>query len=1108
MHELVVGPAGSGKTRRCVERCLAALAGRRPVLYLVPNRDEELQLHRRLLDAVPAEGLFLPGVERFQGLVRRILDRAAPGWEPRDPLARRLHVERLLRAADAGALGAGARTAGFAVLLDRLLAELDDGGVAPADLAALAGRLPRPRDRERVAALARLQAALRDEAEPALDAGAALRRACEILEAEPGQLTGEDGARPVLVVDGFSNLTPLQVRLLDALVAAADEACLALCLDPADLDAGEPRPPFERLRTLARRYAGRPDWRVTRLGAPRRYAAPVLAGLAARLFRADGAGGLDAGDGLQELVGATPRDEAEGVARELRLALAAGTPPSRVAVLARDDRMVDLLAGILEREGIPFHARRDVPLARLPLADLALTLLDWAADLGPVTDLPRRLRGGYTDLDDAVLAGLQRAARERGAPLGVDWDAFLDEARAARGGSARDGAAPPDGRAPGDAGAGDGSAGDAAWAWLDWRRDMPDSELDGAAWRREVLDPLLTLLRRRLLRRGAAALARSEFAAAPLRELRLDLPALEHLAEAGHLLAEAGLPGGRAAPLAAWVRALRRAVEACRVPERLGCEGGGVALGNPLAVRLPELDLVFVCGLNEGRFPPPVREHPLLRESERELLAEAWPRLATRRDRQAEERYLFYVAVTRAARRLVLCRAQRDEQGRQMAPSLFLLELRTLLARKAEPILSPPRSLPGKLRAPLGRRHLLQAVLLAGGGRERPALAGAAESFLAGRGDAPLLTAARRRRAEPELAGDPGLGPHLAARERFSPTQLEDYAACPYRWLASRLLNLEEAEAFAAGPREEGALYHATLERLWREARGDPAVLSDAEERRARLAAAFAAAREALASELPSLLSPRFAAEDERRLERLDALLARDLERLAATGARPEPDMLELDWALDASELPAAGGSGEVSTGAVGGGEGGATVGAHTDGAPGGGEGGATAGAGAGAPFALTGRVDRVDRLPNGEVLVLDLKRGDPGPDPVGAVPARFQLPLYALALAREERVAGSAFLSVAGCRLRGRFREDLKADLAPFAVQKPGQWLADEDWDAWLAAAAAGARGIVAAIRRGELEPAPRVGEDVCRFCPYPLLCRRPRRGKGVPGPDEGEEP
>jgi RecB family exonuclease len=153
--------------------------------------------------------------------------------------------------------------------------------------------------------------------------------------------------------------------------------------------------------------------------------------------------------------------------------------------------------------------------------------------------------------------------------------------------------------------------------------------------------------------------------------------------------------------------------------------------------------------------------------------------------------------------------------------------------------------------------------------------------------------------------------------------------------------------------------------------------------------------------------------------------------------------------------------------------------------------------------------VDRVDRLPGGEVLVLDLKRGDPKPEAAGAAPVRFQLPLYALALAREERVAGSAFLSVAKRHLRGRFREALKADHAPFAVQRsPGQWLSDDEWTAWLAAAAARAREIVAAIRRGELDPSPRVGEDVCRYCPFPLLCREARRGKGVPGADGEDEP
>jgi ATP-dependent helicase/DNAse subunit B len=80
-----------------------------------------------------------------------------------------------------------------------------------------------------------------------------------------------------------------------------------------------------------------------------------------------------------------------------------------------------------------------------------------------------------------------------------------------------------------------------------------------------------------------------------------------------------------------------------------------------------ELPVVFVPGLLERDFPQYAREDPLLGDAARRSLG-----LATAESRQAEERFLFDLAVTRATEEVVLSYSRFDEKGEKTLPSFFL----------------------------------------------------------------------------------------------------------------------------------------------------------------------------------------------------------------------------------------------------------------------------------------------------------------------------------------------------------------------------------------------------------------------------------------------------
>jgi ATP-dependent helicase/DNAse subunit B len=345
----------------------------------------------------------------------------------------------------------------------------------------------------------------------------------------------------------------------------------------------------------------------------------------------------------------------------------------------------------------------------------------------------------------------------------------------------------------------------------------------------------------------------------------------------------------------------------------------------------------------------------------------------------------------------------------------------------------------------------------------------AAEAWLQKAGYGEKLAAARRERVEPDLAAAPALGAHIAPMRRFSASRLESYAECPYRFLMASVLNLEEEEGYEPGALEEGRYYHKVLQLFYTEwdKRCD---LSEAE-LNARLAALHEQAIAALAEQddEPVFLSPRFRAETTRRLRILREFLRRDLERLRETNFGPDEKWLEKGFVLDSSQLPGRPGS---------------------------------------ASFQVSGYVDRVDRGPGNESLVLDYKRSKKETEAVDeAAPRLFQLALYALAQCGDAR--GAAYYALPDAKpLRGYFQQSLQATHTPWIVggakgsSRGGHWLDPAAWDQWLADKSLQMGELVDRIRRGELAAAPAEGEDSCRYCPFKQLCRwRPDEARGEGG-------
>ena len=312
-----------------------------------------------------------------------------------------------------------------------------------------------------------------------------------------------------------------------------------------------------------------------------------------------------------------------------------------------------------------------------------------------------------------------------------------------------------------------------------------------------------------------------------------------------------------------------------------------------------ELPVVFVVGLAQGAFPLHPREDVLLHDQDRERLREGPDPfvLPLSRDREGRERRLFYVALTRARRRLVLFRPGCNADGDAVAPSLFL--------RAVERVVPLAE---GAVHRPLGRAAparaeactvLDWALFAASTARDPRASEGDRElalALLARDGTDLRRRAARfRRPAEDPLPAEAGTAARFAASTaRMTATSAEALVACRHRHFLRRVVGVPEDQVPFGGPtlgfREEGTLLHEAL----RVALADPGLSPEA-----AVAAAFARAAGRDRTLAAALAGPD------------GALLEEEMRRVVVLFRRREADL--------ESPLAAGGGGLEVEFGQDGG---------------------------------------------------------------------------------------------------------------------------------------------------------------------------------------------
>jgi hypothetical protein len=984
------------------------------LLCLVPTALRASRLTRRLCDA-QGGALFGRQATTFEALSTALVAASGDRRPVLAPIAERLLAVEVGREVG-GAFATLSPSDGLAGALGAALGELRRGEVTAAEARAAAGTI----DGAARARLERLAAALegwerRLEERGLLDRAGAVRAAAI---AARGRVTVAETESPsVLLLDGFSALAPAEWDLFVAVAARAGAIRVHLphFADlPAATAAAEPL--ARRLESLHELAAARAVEVIQD-----RLDDPARAGRLSALLSA-AAGAPPPPPGTAGTVEARCEGgewaEARALAATAADWVAAGMSPEELRIFSpAPGADAARLARAFAEVGLPLSLGRGPALVEVPVVRLVREALDAAGGLG------RR--------------AAERLAGSSYLTLGAPADRLA--ARLDRAGAV-DGRKPP------------AEALRAREATLGGGASRERAGIGRAARRLEALEALLAPLREfGTARRHAARLAafldaggiRRRAARAEPSIAARDLAALARVQESAEEVARAlALLGRGESTLACaeWVELLDTALRGATLPPIGGPFGGAVELLGLDDAPGEAARGVLIAGCGRGTFPCAPPPEPVLREPERQALNALLRRaaVATAGARRAEARHRALCAVA-AAREAILFTWQADD-----GPAAPMVDAGLAAVGRAAP--AGPSSPAGLSSARSARERLRALARQAHGAPPRAAVGEALGGRLSSALARGALEAARRAAVDRRAAA-PGAGaiaPEEAAPAlpaEWTPSQLEEYARCPFRLFLGLGVGLREPEGSGLDidPSDEGSLLHAALERFvaarvargaWPPAGDEP----DRAEANAVADAIFGAFERAGRTGDPSVWAARRQAVRARLLRWIDAE-ARDADGLV-------PRLLEHRFGGTSGRPPL------------------------------------TFGAGA-ARVDVQGRIDRVD-ADGRRLMVLDYKNARSSaarkeqlaPESFGVT--SFQIPIYLAAAARE--LPGREELGATLALLRdGERLEPLQLSSAAIAEGPLG---------ARLSAA------IVETVARARAGAFPIASRD-CEYCELGAVCR-----------------
>ena len=812
----LLGPAGSGKTFRCLAEIRAALRENPggPPLVLIAPKQATFQLERQLLADSAAAGQ-ISGYTRlqilsFERLARFILEKCSIAPPKLLSDEGRVMVLRALLLRHEGRLklfGRSARRPGFAQQLSQLLREFQQHQLTSVNLRALVRRYELPASlRDKLHDLALLHEAFGNwlkEHE--------LQDANCLLDFAKGALRDNSRFSPSafrfssLWLDGFAEMTPQELDLLAAILPFCENATLAFCLEN-ELAAGTSwlsiwSPVGNTLRQCRRRIEDLPGCKIEvevlkRDSSQGRFENnSELAWLEANWAKPSPKSHPPSPISLS----ACSNSEAESAfaARAILKFVRDGNRFRDCAVLVRKlDNYHKPLARVFRRYGIPFFLDRRESVAHHPLSELTRNALrtvagDWRHD-----DWFAALKAGFCPVEETDIDRLENAALESGW-RGRKWSEPLPDEFSER---LRQKILPPF---------------ENFYAQLAITSFKPNG-VQLADVLRELWSDLKVerTLERWTLDEGKSAIRNPQSAIHQtvweqmnvwLDNVALAFPRESLLLRDWPQILEAGL-----ASLTVGV-----------IPPVLD----EVLIGAVDRARNPDLKLALVLGVNESVFPAAPAAPEILTDADRLELSQTVALGPDLRARLAHERFYGYIAFTRASEKLVVAFSRHDADGRALNPSPFVAHLQRLFPKlEIEEFQNDIDLADAEHAIEIGPliKNLVGDEVTSLKSKEKQRLLTSSSTNLVWREllEIPAIKSQcenLRQLREPNPVEN--LSPALTGK-LFGPTlqtsvsRLEEFAQCPFRFFVRSGLRAGERKKFELDARERGSFQHEILKKF------------------------------------------------------------------------------------------------------------------------------------------------------------------------------------------------------------------------------------------------------------------------------------------------------
>ena len=660
----VVAGAGTGKTAVIAERFARLVAAGLPpagILVLTFTDRAAEEMRRRIAEALDGEPP--PQVGTFHSLAMRWLREDGPAigipaaFRVLEGPDRWIAVRELMWELGDPILVGEERPDDLISPLLRVLERLKQELVPFHSLVAWCRRSPNDPDAPRLLAAARLfeEHSRRTRAQALLDFDDVLVEAVRLLEARPEVRARYRERFQALMVDEYQDTNLAQERLVELLAPVSGSVCVV----------GDDDQSIYRFRGASRASMERfvrsfPAAHTLTLGRNRRSPGRVVKAARAliennldRIPKALSAS-LPAGPHVEVLH--CPDGAAEASALAAAIQALSAQAGARIAVLCRTNAIARPIAEALRNAGIRFRHHAGQGLYQLPEVRDTIAMLRWIADPRDLLAMARVISRPPLERDLAAALALVRDAGQGASALAA---------------LAGQNAADP------------------------MLREL--CELAGLSSRLGVDELFFELMTR------TSYLER----AVPPAELARAAASLTRLGELIESHCERTLDHGLAGYLARLGLVMLSGLDEA-IPESDPEFAGEPADGDGASVEVMtihqakglEFEAVFVPALVEGRLPLGRRGEGFDLPA---LVLE--PGVRGREDQVAEERRLFYVAMTRARQRLVLSWADRYEGTRKWRRSRFLEEASISGALRERVVITAPTPAPGRTPAPHEARN-------------------------------------------------------------------------------------------------------------------------------------------------------------------------------------------------------------------------------------------------------------------------------------------------------------------------------------------------------------------------------------------------------------------